>query len=57
MNKIQNPKQLAFDLICNLVLVICYFQFIQLRCLIKTLILVKGVNSDKPGNIFKQESY
>jgi len=36
MPKIQNPKQLAFDLICDLefkqlVLVICYFRFIRLR--------------------------
>jgi hypothetical protein len=37
MTEIQNPKQLSFDLICdleficNLVLVICYFQFIRVR--------------------------
>jgi len=26
MTEIQNSKQLAFDLICHLVLVICYFR-------------------------------
>ena len=31
MTEIQNSKQLAFDLICNLVLVICYFRFIRVR--------------------------
>ena len=31
MTEIQNAKQLAFDLICDLVLVICYFRFIQVR--------------------------
>jgi hypothetical protein len=29
MTEIQNSKQLAFDLICNLVLVICYFRLIR----------------------------
>jgi hypothetical protein len=28
MTEIQNPQQLAFDLICNLMLAICYFRFI-----------------------------
>lgn len=27
--EIQNTKQLIFDLICNLVLVICYFRIIR----------------------------
>jgi hypothetical protein len=37
MTKIQNSKQLAFDLIgdlefiCNLMLVICYFRFIRVK--------------------------
>ena len=29
MTEIQNSKQWVFDLICNLVLVICYFRFIR----------------------------
>jgi hypothetical protein len=33
MTEIQNPKQLAFDLICNLVLVVCYFRFIRIQAL------------------------
>ena len=39
MTKIQNSKQLAFDLIgywnlefiCNLMLVICYFRFVRVK--------------------------
>ena len=31
MTEIQNSKQLVFELICNLMLVICYFRFTRVR--------------------------